>query len=53
MTVINTGTNNITLDNNASFFSEGGADVVMTQDDVISVCSIGSAWYQTSALLAN
>ena len=53
MTVINTGTQNITLDNNASFYSAGAADVVMTQDDALSVCSIGSAWYQTSALLVN
>ena len=53
MTVINTGTQNITLDNNASFYSAGAADVVMTQDDALSVCSTGSAWYQTSALLVN
>jgi len=53
MTVVNTGSNNITLDNNANFKSSGGGDVVMTQDDVVVVASNGTAWYQVTALEAN
>lgn len=53
MDVVNTGSNNITLDNNANFKSAGAADVVMTGTDSVRVCSNGSAWYQISALLAN
>jgi hypothetical protein len=51
--VINTGANNITLDNNALFFSPGAADVVMTANDAIIVGSDGSKWYALSALVAN
>lgn len=53
MTVVNVGANNITLDNNALFKSAGGADVVMTPDDVVEVFSTGSVWYQATALEAN
>lgn len=55
MNVCNTGANNITLDNNANFKSAGGADVVMTQDDCVSVGSTGAGgvWYQLTALEAN
>lgn len=55
MKVINVGANNITLDNNANFKSAGGADVVMTADDAVTVCSNGSGgkWYQITALEAN
>lgn len=53
MTVVNVGANNITLDNNALFKSAGGADVVMTPDDVVEVFSTGSVWYQATPLQAN
>lgn len=55
MQVCNTGSQNITLDNNANFKSAGAADVVMTGNDCVSVVSTGAsgAWYQVSALLAN
>lgn len=53
MRVVNTGANNITLDNNANFKSAGGADVVMTADDVVTVGSNGAVWYQLTALEAN
>lgn len=49
MDVINTGSNNITLDNNALFFSAGAADVVLGSGDTARVCSDGSAWYQIGA----
>lgn len=57
MVVCNVGANNITLDNNANFKSAGGADVVLTQDDCVSVIQGATVslpvWYQISALLAN
>lgn len=55
MHVCNTGANNITLDNNANFKSAGGADVVMTADDCVTVGSTGASgvWYQLTALEAN
>lgn len=53
MTVVNTGSNNITLDNNANFKSSGAADVVLTSDDAVIVASTGSVWYQITALEAN
>jgi hypothetical protein len=55
MFVCNTGSNNITLDNNSNFKSAGGADVVMTADDCVSVGSTGNGgvWYQLDALEAN
>lgn len=54
MYVFNVGANNITLDNNAKFFSAGGANVVLTQFDVVQVCSYGStAWVQVGPLIAN
>lgn len=55
MHVCNTGANNITLDNNANFKSAGGADVVMTQDDCVTVGSTGASgvWYQLSPIIAN
>jgi len=55
MHVCNTGANNITLDNNANFKSAGGADVVLTQDDCVTVGSTGASgvWYQLTALEAN
>lgn len=53
MSIVNSGSNNITLDNNANFVSAGAADVVMTGNDAVKVCSDGSKWYQISALLAN
>lgn len=39
--------------NNALFKSAGGADVVMTPDDVVVVASTGSVWYQVTPLQAN
>lgn len=55
MHVCNTGANNITLDNNANFKSLGGLDVVMTQDDCVTVGSTGASgvWYQLTGLEAN
>lgn len=52
MDVFNVGANNITLDDNAHFFA--GGDVVLTQFDVVRVCSYGqTAWLQTGELVAN
>lgn len=55
MHVCNTGSNNITLDNNANFISAGAADVVVTANDCVTVGSTGAsgAWYQLTALEAN
>lgn len=54
MNVVNVGSNNITLDNNANFKSPGGADVVMTGNDSIVVGTTdGTVWYAISALVAN
>ena len=49
MDVVNVGSNNITLDNNANFFSSGGADVVLGEADSCRVCSSGVIWYQIGA----
>jgi hypothetical protein len=51
--VCNVGAQNITLDNNAKFYSAGAADVVMTPNDCVVVANNGTAWYQVSALVAN
>ena len=52
MDVFNVGANNITLDDNAHFFA--GGDVVLTQFDVVRVCSYGqTAWLRTGNLVAN
>lgn len=55
MDVVNVGANNITLDNNANFVSFGAADVVLTANDAVRVCSTGASgkWYQTGLLVAN
>ncbi len=56
MDVINVGSNNITLDNNANFVSFGAADVVLTANDAIRVCEYNGAsgaWYQTGLLVGN
>ena len=53
MHVCNVGANNITLDNNASFKSIGGADIVLTADDCTSVESDGSVWRSIGSLVAN
>ena len=55
MEIINVGANNITLDNNANFVSAGAADVVMTANDAVKVCSTGASgkWYQVTPLEAN
>ena len=49
MRVINVGANAITLDNNANFFSNGAADVVLGAADTVEVCTDGSFWYQIGA----
>lgn len=51
MSVINIGSNAITLDNNALFVSAGAADVVLGAGDTVRVCSTGAsgAWYQIGA----
>lgn len=52
MDVFNVGADNITLDDNAHFFA--GGNVVLTQFDVVRVCSYGqTAWVRTGALVAN
>lgn len=53
MHLVNTGAQNITLDNNALFVSAAGGDVVVTANDALIVACDGSKWYQISALLAN
>jgi hypothetical protein len=53
MFVCNTGSNNITLDNNAHFKSIGGADVVLTADDCTTVVSDGTVWRSMTGLVAN
>jgi len=53
MDVINVGSQNITLDNNANFLSIGGADIVLTGNDATRVCSNGSKWYSVGSLVAN
>lgn len=47
--VVNTGSANITLDNNAKFASAGGADVVLGASDSLRVCSDGVKWYMIGA----
>ncbi len=51
--VVNVGSNNITLDNNANFKSAGATDVLLTADDAVIVESNGTTWYQISAVLLN
>lgn len=46
MNVVNTGANNITLDNNSLFYSAGGADVVLGLADSAIVCTNGTVWAQ-------
>lgn len=46
MNVVNTGSNNITLDNNALFYSVGAADVVLGLADSAIVCTNGTVWAQ-------
>lgn len=53
MFLVNSGANNVILDNNALFVSAGGADITVTANDALTVVSDGVKWYQTSALLAN
>lgn len=53
MMVKNVGAANITLDANANFVSAGGADVVMTPNDMVIVVYDGLVWTQVTALLAN
>ncbi len=53
MIIINTGANNITLDNNGNFVSAGALDVVVGANDAHAVICDGSKWYSVSALLAN
>lgn len=53
MILVNTGANNITLDNNGNFVSAGAADVVLGANDAHAVICDGSKWYSVSALLAN
>ncbi len=55
MSVCNTGSNNITLDNNANFASAGGADVVLTGNDCVTVGVPDgqTKWYQLTPIVAN
>jgi hypothetical protein len=53
MWVVNTGTNNITLDANANFKTNGGTDQVLTADDAVLVCGNGTKWYQAAPVNAN
>lgn len=51
MDVVNVGTNAITLDNNARFYSAGAVDVVLGAQDSVRVCSAGAGtwWVQIGA----
>ncbi len=51
MDVMNTGTFTITLDQNAKFKTSGGADVSLVAGGIVRVCSNGTNWYQTTAVL--
>ncbi len=56
MVVINVGTlNDITLDNNSNFASEGAANLRVRggKDDSLRVCSDGTKWYQTTSFVEN
>lgn len=53
MDVINTGSNTITLDQNANFKTNGGTDKALAASNFIRVCSNGTAWYQIGPLSAN
>jgi len=53
MFVCNSGSNNITLDNNANFKSAAAGDITLGADDCVLVGSTGSVWYQLSAVQAN
>jgi len=53
MSVVNIGGFDITLDANANFVSPAAADVVMTPNDAIPVCSNGTKWYAVGPLVAN
>lgn len=48
--VMNTGSFNITLDNNTHFATIGAADIVMTANDIVEVGSNGVVWGQITAL---
>lgn len=49
MKIVNVGSFNITLDNNASTFTNGGADVVLGPNDSADFCGEVSTWYQIGA----
>jgi len=51
MHVFNVGTFTITLKHSANFKTSGGADVSLTAGSLVPVCSSGTIWYQTAAVL--
>jgi hypothetical protein len=53
MLLVNVGSNNIVLDNNALFVSAAAGDITVTANDALIVATDGNKWYQISALLAN
>jgi hypothetical protein len=53
MQVCNVGANNIILDNNANFKSNGGIDQVLGATDCVAVANNGTAWYQIAPMSVN
>lgn len=53
MTIVNVGTNTITLDFNANFKSNAASDVVMTGTDTVKVGTINGIWWQLTTLNGN
>jgi hypothetical protein len=51
MDVFNTGSNTITLDQNAKFKTSAGANVSLTSGSFVRVCSNGTNWYQLTAVV--
>jgi len=51
MHVFNTGTFTITIKHSANFKTSAGADVSLTAGSFVPVCSSGTIWYQTAAVL--
>jgi hypothetical protein len=45
MRVINTGSNNITLDSNANTFLPSATDLTLGAGDADTLCSDGTKWY--------
>lgn len=53
MAVCNVGSFNITLDDNAGFYTIGDADVLLTPDDCVDVAFDGAKWRQRAPVATN